>query len=181
MTEKSQTHGHEDQAWQNGKSKTGRRKRNRKTGMKSVHPKQNVVSDVEREADGCGMIAILQKTRRAPSCHTKWSRAGERTRSFITTIEGHNHVITLASKAEELQNLADRLWDVKLLFVWGDFYNDGKDKQRAQKGATVCIKMWLCEACVQKRDCAPSRLSCSLSKHCRDVCHTRMRSVSGLG
>lgn len=37
--------------------------------------------------------------------------------SFITTIEGHNHVITLASKAEELQDLADRLEDVKRVFV----------------------------------------------------------------
>lgn len=181
MTEKSQTHGHEDRAWQNGKSKTGMRRRNRKTGMKSVEPKQNVGSNVQWEwwlwYDS--KPPIDKASSILP--HKQRSRPGERTRSFITTIEGHNHVISLASKAEELQNLADRLWDVKLLFVWGDFYNDGKDKQRAQKGATVCIRMWLGDACVQKRDCAPSRLSCSLSKHCRDVCHTGMRSVSGLG
>lgn len=61
MTEKSWTHGHQDQAWQNGKSKTGMRKRNRNTGMKSVEPKQNVVSNVQWEGDGCGMIAILQE------------------------------------------------------------------------------------------------------------------------
>lgn len=29
--------------------------------------------------------------------------------SFITTTEGHNHVITPTSKAEKLQDLADRL------------------------------------------------------------------------
>lgn len=75
---KSQTHGHEDQAWQNSKSKTGMRKRNRKTGMKSVHPKQNVVSDVQWEGDACGMIAILQKTRRAPSCQTNREAGLER-------------------------------------------------------------------------------------------------------
>lgn len=83
MTEKSQTHGHEDQAWQNGKSKTGMRKRNRKTGTKSVHPKQNVVSNVQWEGDGCGMIAILQKTRRAPSCHTNREAGLEREDTFF--------------------------------------------------------------------------------------------------
>lgn len=35
--------------------------------------------------------------------------------------------------------------------------------------------------CVCAGDCVPSKLSCSLSERRGDVCHTRARSVSGLG
>lgn len=179
---KSQTPGHEHQALQNGKNKTEMAK-SWSAEQKKMEQKESGLS--KRLSLVCSERAITvvwwQSSRWQASSimpHRQRRMAEKGICSSARTIEGHNHVIAPASKAEELQDLADS----QRVFVWETFTVTEKINREHRKGLQCVLKCDCVKCvCVQRKDCAPSKLSCSLSKRCRDVCHTRMRSVSGLG
>lgn len=91
------------------RQKVSRLNRQKKKGTKRVSLKQTVVSSLQREGNNWYDGSLPNDSARSIMPYKQKSPAERRICSFITAMEGHSHIITPASKAEELQDLADRL------------------------------------------------------------------------